>query len=257
MLNRILHKTALFYLKELNDEIKLTNSKLARYQTTKQYKKLKALFGALKTFNEIEKEKSRAAGKLAQMFSEVHLQMYSKNKLRRWANFTFNNENSTFHKMIKAKDHHRLRLKKKVIHRIMSEKNNRKKISASIISLEKFIRLKNIRKPFNKILVATIENQERNKIAELGRIFREWRQVVVSIMDERKLENLMKENEEQSMNNEDIEKRRMKNQRFINRLIPLRNLGVNNDRSQGIQNATEFSSEADPNSSDKEIKSAM
>ena len=90
------------------ESIKL-EKRSVRWVEQQKIKKLKQLFAILKA----DWSKQNGLNKLGDVFARMHLQMFSKTMLSTWIKYTFRNDQSLFHKSIKAKEKYKLSLKTK------------------------------------------------------------------------------------------------------------------------------------------------
>lgn len=241
-------------LKRFNDEAKRSEQRLARFAAGSAARRKKQLFSVLKQDHERRKEKNSSTTSLADIFLKTNLRRQAQIQLRAWVNSTFKNVNSNFHKGVAAKDQYRASLKQKLFGTLLRSFRAKKSFLTVVCAKCEAVRLKLGRLALQKIFTTQIESQERQRIQELSRCFREWREVVVRGLDERQLELLNEINEKESQQHRHLEVKKERNQRFINRLLGIQAVGGGEEQSH--LNATEFSSELD-NADDKEIKSAM
>jgi len=252
-------RSGLKNFKSLHEEITKAERKADRWKEKVRLMRLKS-----KIFSEIKigwtKEKN--LNKLGEVFSKMQTQMNSKKILSSWLKYTFRNEKSLFNKEVKSREWHRLKLKKKAFLSFKLPFEENKMHGKLLMDLDLKERTRLLRASFKGLLNMYLSSQHQKKFEGLNKAFKAWKDYVQKVVEERQLEQYLKEEEKSSQQNQNkgVIKQKKKTDRFM-ALILGNNTFENRlrDVNEGTEKvATEFSSEdVDMVGEDKAIKSAF
>ena len=187
--------------------------KITRFTQSNAIKKVRLVFGELKKHWRHIKNLNQ----LGSVFYKLHGQLAAKRIISIWTKFTFMSEHSQFQMSIKAKDTLKYNLKKRSFKALKQPALDARKKNSNIEKQMDFSRLKRLRSAFRSLASNAVAKTHGKRLELLNKVIKGWRKEVVRIIEEREIDQMVNEEEEdrESIEQENLQRKKHRNERFM------------------------------------------